>query len=118
MSDKTWEAAIGFIERVAPDLMEKGRIPGLSITVVKDGDVVYAGGFGARNVEQNLSATPDTLYGIGSCTKSFVALAIMQLAKQGKISLDDRASKYTPLKIGMSDKPITLLAFHPWGRPP
>ena len=99
MSDKACVAAIEFIERIAPDLMEKGRIPGLSIAVVKDGNVAYAGGFGARNVEQNLPATPDTLYGIGSCTKSFVALAIMQLARQGKISLDDPATKYAPLKI-------------------
>jgi len=108
MSDEACEAAIEFIERVAPDLMEKERIPGLSIAVIKNGDVVYTGGFGARNVEQNLPATPDTLYGIGSCTKSFVALAIMQLAKQGKISLDDPASKYTPLKIGRPCKPITI----------
>ena len=108
MSDEACEAAIEFIERVAPDLMEKERIPGLSIAVIKNGDVVYTGGFGARNVEQNLPATRDTLYGIGSCTKSFVALAIMQLAKQGKISLDDPASKYTPLKIGRPCKPITI----------
>jgi CubicO group peptidase (beta-lactamase class C family) len=88
--------------------MEKGQIPGLSIAAVKDGEVVYARGFGARNVEQNLPATPDTLYGIGSCTKSFVALAVMQLVAQSKISLDDPASKYIPLEIGRPGKPITI----------
>lgn len=108
MSNKACEAAVGFIERIAPDLMEKGRIPGLSVAMVKDGDVVYARGFGARNVEQNLPATPDTLYGIGSCTKSFVSIAVMQLAKQGNINLHDSVSKYIPLKIGRPGKPISI----------
>lgn len=108
MSDETISRARDFIEKISPDLMEKSRIPGLSIAVVRDGEVVYARGFGARNVEQNLPATPDTLYGIGSCTKSFVALAVLQLVEQGKISLEDPASKHVPLEIGRPGKHITI----------
>ncbi|MFB0543468.1 MAG: serine hydrolase, partial [Candidatus Bathyarchaeia archaeon] len=67
-----------------------------------------AEGFGLRDVEESLPATPQTLYGIGSCTKSFVALAILQLVEKGKISLDDPVNKYIPLKIGIKDKPITI----------
>ena len=108
LSDEDISRAVEFVERITPDLMERGRIPGVSVAVVRDGEVVYAGGFGARNVEQSLPATPDTLYGIGSCTKSFVAMAIMQLVEQGELSLDDPASEYIPLEIGRPGKFITV----------
>ena len=97
-----------FVEAIAPKAMEKGKIPGFSIAIVLDDEVIYSAGFGARNVEENLPATPDTLYGIGSVTKSFVALSIMQLVEEGKISLDDPVSKYIPLEIGREGKPITI----------
>lgn len=97
-----------FIEKTVPQWMSEYRIPGFSIAVVEGDEVTYAEGFGARNVELNLPATPNTLYGIGSCTKSFVALGILQLVEEGKISLDDPASKYISLKIGLPGKPITI----------
>jgi CubicO group peptidase (beta-lactamase class C family) len=76
--------------------------------VVREGEVIYAEGFGVRDLKKNLPATPDTLYGIGSCTKSFTAMAIMQLVEKGKIGLDDPVDRYVPLKIGSSSKPITI----------
>jgi len=97
-----------FVEKTAPEWMSKYRIPGFSIAIMRDDKILYAEGFGARNVELNLPATPNTLYGIGSCTKSFVALAVLQLVERGKLSLDDPASKYIPLKIGLPGKPITI----------
>lgn len=108
MTDEIVSKTREFIEKIIPNLMEKGRIPGLSIAVVREGEVIYANGFGARDFERNLPATSDTLYGIGSVTKSFVALAIMQLLKQGKLGLDDPARKYIPLKIGRPGKQITI----------
>ncbi|MCS7364171.1 MAG: serine hydrolase [archaeon GB-1867-035] len=116
---KDFEKMMSRIENIITDLMTKTRTPGLSIAIVKDGKLLYAKGFGARNLEENLPATPHTLYGIGSCTKSFTALAIMQLVQDGKISLDDPASKYIPLKIGLKDKPITIhhLLTHSTGIP-
>jgi CubicO group peptidase (beta-lactamase class C family) len=76
MSDNL-ERMKGFVERYVPEFMREGKIPGFSIAVVKEGEVVYAEGYGVRDVSRSMPATPDTLYGIGSCTKSFVALAIM-----------------------------------------
>ncbi|MFB0558847.1 MAG: serine hydrolase [Candidatus Bathyarchaeia archaeon] len=108
MTDEIVSKMREFIEKIIPNLMEKGRIPGLSIAVVREGEVIYANGFGAKDFERNLPATSDTLYGTGSVTKSFVALAIMQLLKQGKLSLDDPARKYIPLKIGRPGKQITI----------
>ena len=69
--------------------MSKTRIPGLSIAIVQGDETIYARGFCFRNLSSGLPATPRTLYGIGSVTKSFTAMAIMQLAEDVKINLDD-----------------------------
>jgi CubicO group peptidase (beta-lactamase class C family) len=97
-----------FAEKIIPEFMREGRIPGLSVAIVQDGKVIYSQGFGSRDPARTLPATPDTLYGIGSCTKSFVALAAMQLVEKGKIKLNDPASDYVPFKLGYKGKPITI----------
>ena len=63
-----WELR-DWIEHIVPNLMRTGKLPGLSIAVVDNGETIYADGFGSRDRERNLPATPDTLYGIGSITK-------------------------------------------------
>lgn len=97
-----------FAEKVIPEFMREGKVPGFSIAVVKKDEIVYAQGFGARDPARSLPATSETLYGIGSCSKSFVALAAMQLAEKGKIKLTDPASDYVPFKLGLKGKPITI----------
>jgi len=59
------------------------------------------------------------LYGIGSCTKSFTALAIMQLVEQGKLDLQDPVKKYLPLRLGKEEMPIRIhhLLSHSSGAP-
>lgn len=76
--------------------MRESRTPGLSISVVADGEVKYSRAFGFRDVSSGLRATPRTLYGVGSVTKSFTALAVMQLVEQGKVALSDSVEKYVP----------------------
>ena len=75
------------LEGFVAEAMQRDHVLGLSLAVVKDGHVIYARGFGARRLKDNAPATPDTLYGVGSCTKSFTALAIMQLVQQGKLEI-------------------------------
>ncbi|MCL0095723.1 beta-lactamase family protein [Dehalococcoidia bacterium] len=60
--------------------MSETKLPGLSAAIVKGDEVIWAKAFGFRDLEHGLAATPHTLYGIGSVTKSFTALSIMQLA--------------------------------------
>ena len=96
------------LETLIAGTMESVHAPGLSIALVRNGEVVYAGGFGARNVERNLPATPNTLYGIGSCTKSFTALAILQLVEEGKLDLSDPVAEHLPFELGFEDDPVTL----------
>ncbi len=74
--------------------MGRQRIPGLSLAVVKNGEIVLARGYGLANVELNVPAKPDTVFKIGSVSKQFLATGIMLLVQQGKVGLDDKISKY------------------------
>jgi len=96
------------IEGLIPILMQESKIPSIVIGVVKDGKMIYSKAFGGKLLKENAPATVDTLYGIGSCTKSFTTLAILQLADEGKLDINDPVSKYLPLKIGMKDNPIKI----------
>ncbi len=111
--------AIRFIESYVPDAMRETKTPGCSVAVIRGPDTVYEGGFGLRNRELSLPATPDTLYGIGSCTKAFVATAILLLAEQGKLSLDDPVDRYIPFKIRAPNGDIQIrhLLSHASGLP-
>jgi CubicO group peptidase (beta-lactamase class C family) len=76
--------------------MKDQKIPGLSLAVVRDGVVIKASGYGFANLELGAPAKPETIYQAGSITKQFTASAIMQLAEQGRIGLDDSITKYFP----------------------
>lgn len=87
--------------------MEKSRIPGLSLAVIKDGKILKASGYGSANLETGTPATPETVYKIGSVSKQFIATGIMILLQDGKLRLEDPISMYlegTP----ESWKPITI----------
>ena len=95
---------ISFIQKK----MAETRIPGLAISVLKDGEVIFMKGFGFRSLEENLPVTEKTLFYVGSVTKSFTALSIMKLVEQGKISLDDPVSKYLDLELEVEGSPVTI----------
>lgn len=77
-------------------LMARDRIPGVAVGVIERGRLVYARGFGHRDVETNRPVTPDTLFGIGSCSKAFTATALALLADEGRIALDQPVRTYLP----------------------
>ncbi len=89
--------------------------PSISVGVVHDQTLIYAKGFGYRDVEEKIPATPDTIYRIGSITKLFTATAILQLRDGGKLSLDDPVSKHLPrfeIATRFEDsRPITIRHF-------
>ncbi len=70
------------------------RLPGVSLVVVKDGRIVKAAGYGLASLELNAPASERTVYEIGSISKQFTANAVLLLAEDGKLSLDDPLSKY------------------------
>ena len=65
-----------------------------TVLVAKDGKPVFREGFGFANRELNVPMTPDSVLRLGSITKQFTAASILQLAEQGKLSIDDPVSKY------------------------
>jgi len=82
--------------------------PGISLGIIKDGEVFYSRGYGFRDVVENQAMTADTLYGIGSTTKPMTAIAVMQLVEKGELKLGDPVSKYLDFDIGLGDIPITV----------
>jgi CubicO group peptidase (beta-lactamase class C family) len=76
--------------------MQRLHIPGLSLAIVRNGQITKAHGYGFANLELKASANKDTAYEIGSNTKQFTAAAIMMLVESGKIRLEDSVTKYFP----------------------
>ncbi len=70
--------------------------PGAAVIITDDGKVVYAAGQGLADLEAKRPITPDTVFRLGSITKQFSAAVMLQLVKEGKVSLDDPLSKYLP----------------------
>jgi CubicO group peptidase (beta-lactamase class C family) len=77
-------------------LMARDQIPGVAVGVVERGRLVFARGFGYRDVDAHLPVTPDTLFPLGSCSKALTATAIALLADDGKIALDAPVRTYLP----------------------
>lgn len=76
--------------------MGREKIPGVSIAVVDDQQVVWSSGFGFADVKEKVPATSQTLYRAGSLTKLLTAIAIMQLQERGLLNLDDAVQLYLP----------------------
>jgi len=120
MASSAW---VPEVREFAGEMMAKHRVPGFAMAVAQDGAEVYAEGFGERAIGAGVAVTPDTIFGIASVTKSFTALAIMQLAEAGKLSVDDPVTRYLPefrTPDPAATRAITLHHFlsHTAGLPP
>eukprot|EP01136_Pigoraptor_vietnamica_P027445 Opistho-1_new@83744 len=98
------QAEIG-IRQVMNDL----DVVGLSVAVVKNGDIIYAQSFGLKDKSQQIPLTNQSLFRIASISKSFSATAIMQLVEKGKFSLDDDFSKLVGFKVRNPKFPETVI---------
>jgi CubicO group peptidase (beta-lactamase class C family) len=95
-NDPELRAILTEIEADAETARVKAKIPGLSIVIVHDQTVLLAKAFGYADLEKKISADPQTVYRVGSVTKVFTALMLMQLRDAGKLNLDDPVEKYLP----------------------
>ena len=88
----------GFAEQVEALLEESVPAdgPGVSVIVTENAQNVFVGARGMANIDQGAPITPETQFRIGSITKQFAAAVILQLAQEGKLSLDDPLSKFLP----------------------
>jgi len=87
-------AAADPVDDIVNAELKRQSVPGMSVAVVREGKIVKAEGYGLANAELNVRATPQTVYQIGSVSKQFIAAGIMMLVQDGRMSLDDKASKY------------------------
>lgn len=107
---------LDLLESFVQDRVIKYRFPGVSLALLRDGEVVYAKGLGFRDLTASLPATPNTDYCVGSVTKAFTAVAVMQLVERGLVSLDDPVNKYVNI-IKSSEIRVHHLLTHTSGIP-
>ena len=88
--------------------MKDWNVPGLSIVIVKDGQVVFMKGYGVRDITKADTVNEHTLFFIASNTKLFTGIALANLEHRGKISLNDKITKYFP-DFKLYDKTTTEL---------
>src|SRR5687767_6511130 len=107
---KDYAAAIEMLERFVTHEMADKELPALSIALVDDQQVVWAKGFGFADPKAKIPATAETVYRVGSVSKLFTDIAIMQLVEQRKLDLDAPVTRYLPefRPHNSFGKPITL----------
>jgi len=91
------KATAKHVRSMYQEILEQKNIPGLAYGVVLDGQLIYANGLGLANVEQQISANPQSLFRTASLSKNFTAIAIFQLRDANKLSLDDPVERYLPV---------------------
>ncbi|HEV7706419.1 MAG TPA: serine hydrolase domain-containing protein, partial [Gemmatimonadaceae bacterium] len=84
------------VDSIAAAVLASTGVPSATVAVVTHGKVAYAQAYGAAKLEPRIAATPDMQYGIGSISKQFTAACVLMLQQEGKLSLDDKVSKYIP----------------------
>ncbi|QQS47935.1 MAG: beta-lactamase family protein [Acidobacteriota bacterium] len=101
------EERVPEIEKKIQAVMESNSIPGAGIAIARDGRLVYSKGFGFADLENRVPFTSQTVSRIGSISKTFTALAVMQLAEAGKIDIDAEVQTYLP-GFPKKSSPITV----------
>ena len=121
---KKLEAAFPAIDRAFAEEMKAQGVRGLAFGIVIDGDLAYANGLGVLDPASKQAPDADTVYRIGSITKSFTGLALLSLRDAGAVDLDDPLAKWIPEAAQLvypsrDERPITLrqLATHTSGLP-
>lgn len=115
--------ALGYIDAWLEAQQAYDHLPGLSVGIVQDQELIWSKGYGVSDLKKRTPATAQTLYSICSITKLFTSIAIMQLYEQGKLRLDDSLSVVLPeveIRQQFNDSgPITIrsLLTHSSGLP-
>ena len=84
------------IDSVARTILTSTGAPSATLGIVRGGQIVYEQSYGNGRIEPNVPASPSMRYAIGSVSKQFTAAAILMLAEEGKLSLDDKVGKWFP----------------------
>ncbi len=88
--------AIDAIDKIVAGEFARDNLGSVTVGVVADGRLIWTRSYGDADMEKRLPATSDSVYRIGSITKQFTALMLLQLVEQGKVRLSDPVEKYFP----------------------
>ncbi|HEU4435407.1 MAG TPA: serine hydrolase [Pyrinomonadaceae bacterium] len=91
-----YSAALAAVEKALDDKRKELGIPGMSLVIVKDDQIIYLKGLGQKDIDKKLPVTPDTRFAIGSASKAFTGMLAVMSADAGKLSLDDSPKKFLP----------------------
>lgn len=104
-TDETDAQLIARLERRIPALMKEGDVPGLSVGLIRHGEVVWHRGFGAANAQTKALVSDDTVFEAASLSKPVFAYAALKLVDQGVIDLDRPLIEYLPNVYGTAADP-------------
>lgn len=105
VTQKSVDKVLAGLDELIIEKFNKMAPAGLAVGVVYDGQLVYAKGFGMADIDKKIPVTPDTIFRIGSISKTFTTIGLMQLAEQGKFSLDDPINPYLKTYKVLHDDP-------------
>ena len=103
------------VDAAARQVLANSGVPSASIAIVQDSQIAYLQAYGNARIDPLATARPDMRYSIGSISKQFTATAILMLAEQGKLSLDDPVSRFLPQLTRAGDVTIRQLLSHTSG---
>src|SRR5580698_924048 len=103
------------VDAVVNQILSLTKVPSASIAIVKDGRIAYLQAYGLARLSPPMEATPQMQYSVGSISKQFTAAAVLLLAQDGKLTLDDPVSKYLPDLTRASEVTIRMLLSHTAG---
>ena len=103
------------IDAAANEVLHTTGVPSASVAVVKDGKIAFLQAYGKACLEPAVQAKSEMRYAIGSISKQFTASAILMLQEEGKLSLDDKVSKFLPDLTRANDVTIGELLSHTSG---
>ena len=103
------------IDGAVREVLTATGVPGASVAIVRDGKIAYAQAYGDAKLDPRAPARPAMRYSIGSVSKQFTATAILMLAEEGKLSLDDPVSRFLPGLTRANEVTIRQLLSHTSG---
>jgi D-alanyl-D-alanine carboxypeptidase len=103
------------IDTAVNQVLSSTKVPSASIAIVKDGRIAYLQAYGLARLNPPMEATPQMQYSIGSISKQFTAAAVLLLAQEGKLTLEDPVSKYLPQLTRSKEVTIRMLLSHTSG---
>jgi D-alanyl-D-alanine carboxypeptidase len=103
------------IDAAVNQILSSTKVPSASIASVKDGHIAYLQAYGQAKLSPAMEATPQMQYSIGSISKQFTAAAVLLLAQEGKLTLDDPVAKYLPDLTRAREVTIRMLLSHTSG---